>query len=108
MDAKMMKKIAMKKAIEILKKDMKDDMFMGLKPKTSVTVAGDSPEAVKEGLEKAEKVLDKKDMFKEAFLASKRDSLPDLEDMEEESEEECPMCEGVGCKMCGGGMASKS
>jgi len=123
MDTKEIKKAAMLKAIKMLKKEMQDEMFSGIpKKKTSVTVAGDSPEAVKEGLQKADELLSKKDLFKEAFLASKKpkqssdlmeeeedmdeDSMEEEEDMEEDMEE-CPMCKGNGCKMCDGGVVSK-
>lgn len=71
-NAKKAKLTALKEAHGMAKKMMEDDL-KGLK---KVTVASDSPEGLKAGLEKAEDIL------------------------EGESEESCEYCEGKGCEEC--------
>lgn len=74
-NSKKAKLVALKEAHGMAKKMMEDDL-KGLK---KVTVASDSPEGLKAGLEKAE-------------------------DMIGEETEGCPACEGKGCEECESGM----
>jgi len=80
---------AKRKAAKMLKSEMRGDTLESLpeklKGKMAVKVMADSPEGLKEGLEKAEDVLegesemgDMKDLLKEAF--SKRMKKPKKED----------------------------
>lgn len=61
-----------------------DLMKDGLKNLKKVTIASDSKSGLKAGLDKAEDMLG------------------------EESEEECPACDGEGCAMCGAGNKEKA
>jgi hypothetical protein len=93
---------AKKELLEMLKQAMqemiseeKSGLFSEVMPKkkemSKVTVMGDSPKAVEEGLSKAQQIMKAK-LGKDAMM----------EDSEEESEEEdkevCPMCKKMPCE----------
>lgn len=74
---------ARKEMLKALKKEMKNESRKDLKsflPKKGmqVSVASDSPEGLKQGLEMAEELMEAK-----------------------EDEESCPKCDGKGCGHCG-------
>ncbi len=84
---KKMSPIEMKAKMSVLKDlngQATDMMKDGLKGIKKVSVMSDSKKGLAAGLEKAEDMLG------------------------EESEEECPACEGEGCAMCGAGNKEKA
>jgi hypothetical protein len=93
-----MKSELKKELLKMLKSDMmeeskkgKADLFKEYGPKKAekmakVTVMGDSPEAVAEGLSKAQQIM-------KAKLGK-----VEMEDEDEKYEKKCPMCKGKPCE----------
>jgi hypothetical protein len=88
MDKVSAKKEMLKELSKQMKASKREKAGKGLGDKMAVKVMSDSPEGLKEGLSRAEQLLDE------------RKEMLGLKDKEYKKEEDCEECKGEGCEAC--------